>query len=49
MQGDLFCQHWITVLSREAIIQFPTDFMIYSMFQGLTKHLAGTILPIYCW
>lgn len=26
----------------------PTDFMIYSILQGLTKHLAGALLPIYC-
>lgn len=23
--------------------------MIYSLFQPLTKHLAGSILAIYCW
>ena len=55
MQGGLFCQHWIMILSRAAIIHLqvfmsysPTDFMSYSIFQLLTKYLAGAILPIYC-
>lgn len=26
----------------------PTDFMIYSILQGLTQHSAGALLPIYC-
>lgn len=49
MQGDLFCQHWITVLSRAAIIQFALH-RFHDLFNAstTTKHLAGAILPIYC-
>lgn len=33
----------------QLLFSSPTDFMIYSMFQILTKHLAGAMFPIYCW
>lgn len=50
MQGDLFCQHWITVLSRAAITQF-TLHRFHDLFNASTtaKHLAGAVFPIYCW
>lgn len=32
----------------QLLFSSPTDFMIYSMFQLLTEHLAGTIFTIYC-
>lgn len=50
MQGDLFCQHLITVLSRAAIIQFALH-RFHGLFNAsaTAKHLAGAIFPIYCW
>lgn len=32
----------------QLLFSSSTDFMIYSMFQLLTKHLAGAVFTIYC-
>lgn len=48
MQGGYFVNTELWFSPGQLLFSSPTDFMSYSMFQLLTKYLAGAILPIYC-